>query len=133
MTNDKLKMREIVEQYYKGNFQVIIDNIIDNIKWTSHKMSNVQLKNKQEVINFLENVPKKEGSHLRIPILFLTTTMWWLKEFVDIKTKTQRKLKIFTAIFLLLKVTKFEIFQLIFYKHKADGKYQNIQTISTFI
>jgi len=58
MTNDKLKMREIVEQYYKGNFQVIIDNIIDNIKWTSHKMSNVQLKNKQEVINFLENVPK---------------------------------------------------------------------------
>ncbi len=55
--NDKKIMKEIVEQYYLGNFQVIIDNITQNVQWTSHKMANVQLKNKQEVIDFLYNVP----------------------------------------------------------------------------
>ncbi len=55
--NDKPKMREIVEQYYSGNFQMIIDNVTDTVTWTSHNMSNVQLKNKQELIEFLQNVP----------------------------------------------------------------------------
>lgn len=56
-SNDKKRMKEIVEQYYSGNFQVVIDNVIDNIIWTSHKMENVQLKNKHDVVDFLKNVP----------------------------------------------------------------------------
>ncbi len=55
--NNKQLMKETVEQYYIGNFQAIIDNVTDNITWTSHKMANVQLKNKKEVVAFLENVP----------------------------------------------------------------------------
>jgi ketosteroid isomerase-like protein len=55
--NDKKIMKEIVEQYYRGNFQVIIDNITENVNWTSHKMANVQLKSKKEVVDFLDNVP----------------------------------------------------------------------------
>lgn len=50
-------MKEIVEQYYAGNFQAIIDNVTENVNWTSHKMANVQLKNKKDVVDFLENVP----------------------------------------------------------------------------
>lgn len=55
--NTKSTMKEIVEQFYLGNFQTIIDNTTDDIKWTSHKMDNAQLSGKQEVINFLETVP----------------------------------------------------------------------------
>ena len=55
--NNKHLIKEIVEQYYFGNFQVIIDNLNDNVSWTSHKMANVQLKNKQDIVDFLENVP----------------------------------------------------------------------------
>lgn len=55
--NNKQLMKEIVEQYYSGNFQVVIDNVTDNIIWTSHKMANVQLKDKQDVVDFLENAP----------------------------------------------------------------------------
>lgn len=57
INNNKHLMMGIVEQYYNGNFQIIIDNITENIKWTSHKMANVQLSNKKDVIEFLKNVP----------------------------------------------------------------------------
>jgi len=55
--NDKLKMKNLVEQYYQGNFQIVIDHLKDNVKWTSHKMANVQLESKQEVVDFLNSVP----------------------------------------------------------------------------
>lgn len=55
--NDKTKMKSIVEHYYKGKFQTIINNVAKDVVWTSHKMTNVQLKGKQDVIDFLENVP----------------------------------------------------------------------------
>lgn len=50
-------MKNLVEQYYKGNFDLLIDHLKDDVKWTSHKMANVQLKSKQEVTDFLKNVP----------------------------------------------------------------------------
>lgn len=56
--NHKQKMKDIVEKYYSGNFQSFLDHVADHVGWISHKMENVQLKNKQEVIHFLENVPK---------------------------------------------------------------------------
>jgi hypothetical protein len=40
MSNETM-MKEIVEQYYIGNFQAVIDNSIEDVKWTSHKMANV--------------------------------------------------------------------------------------------
>jgi ketosteroid isomerase-like protein len=40
-----------------GNFKAIIDNVREDVTWTSHKMLNVQLKNKQDVVDFLEHVP----------------------------------------------------------------------------
>lgn len=55
--NDKTKMKDIVDDYYKGRFQTIIDNVAENVVWTSHKMANVQLQGKEDVIDFLENVP----------------------------------------------------------------------------
>lgn len=55
--NDKKKMKEIVEEYYLGNFKSIIDNVTENVQWTSHKMANVQLKCKKDVVDFLANVP----------------------------------------------------------------------------
>jgi ketosteroid isomerase-like protein len=55
--NDREKIIEIVEQYYLGNFNAIIDNVMEDVTWTSHKMLNVQLKNKLDVVNFLEHVP----------------------------------------------------------------------------
>jgi len=57
MKNDQNWMKEVVDEYYSGNFNAFLDNVSENIKWTSHKMENVQLKDKQEVVNFLTNVP----------------------------------------------------------------------------
>lgn len=50
-------MKEIVEHYYSGKFDDFIAYLDDGITWTSHKMSNVQLKNKEEVCHFLYNSP----------------------------------------------------------------------------
>ncbi|MBL7898432.1 MAG: nuclear transport factor 2 family protein [Crocinitomicaceae bacterium] len=55
--NSKQKMKETVDQYYLGNFQFILDHVTEDINWISHKMSNVQIKNKKELQHFFENVP----------------------------------------------------------------------------
>lgn len=51
-------MKNLVEQYYQGNYSGIIEHSAEGIEWISHKMANVQLKNKKEVAAFLENAPK---------------------------------------------------------------------------
>jgi ketosteroid isomerase-like protein len=51
-------MKFLVEQYYLGNYSMVLEHAAEDIQWVSHKMANVQLKNKKEVAAFLENAPK---------------------------------------------------------------------------